>query len=160
VDAEVVMAIDAMKPRADAAELVQVPTDAMRHRADAQELVAMPVDAAPVALTDAASDRVKLARELIDKAHAALEDGDAETALAMIESSLQMRRSIRGYLERARALQRLNRIDAALDSIQEGLALDGQYAPAWELRGRILWAVRRYDEARVAFEKFLELDPN
>jgi Flp pilus assembly protein TadD len=28
------------------------------------------------------------------------------------------------------------------------------------MRGRILWAARRRDEARAAFEKFLELDPD
>jgi Flp pilus assembly protein TadD len=29
----------------------------------------------------------------------------------------------------------------------------------WEKRGRVLWSARRRDEARAAFERFLELDP-
>jgi Flp pilus assembly protein TadD len=35
-----------------------------------------------------------------------------------------------------------------------------EFAPVWELRGRILWAARRRDEARAAFEKFLALAPD
>ena len=34
------------------------------------------------------------------------------------------------------------------------------YPAAWEERGMILWAARRTDEARPAFEKYLELDPH
>ena len=33
------------------------------------------------------------------------------------------------------------------------------YAPAYYERGMILWSARRYDEARPALTKYLELDP-
>jgi hypothetical protein len=145
----------AMVAHADAA-VEAPPVDARGSRRD--NAVIARADAGPA--VSSPGDRVKLATELLDRAQAAIDDGDPETALALADRSLQLRPAIRGYLERARALQHLDRVDSALSSIDEALARDGKYAPSWELRGRILWAVRRYDEARAAFEKFLELDPS
>ena len=39
------------------------------------------------------------------------------------------------------------------------IARGKDYAPAWELKGRILWGQRRTEEARAAFEQYLELKP-
>ncbi len=162
IDAPVVaMHVDA-GPRPDALRVAAVIDAAVAQRADG-EVVAMHSDAGVLpAAGDAGEgpvDRVKQASELLDRSRAALDDGDPETALALADKSIHLRPAIRGYLERARALQRLDRIDSALDSIEQALQLDTKYAASWELKGRILWAVRRYDEARTAFQKFLELDP-
>jgi len=35
-----------------------------------------------------------------------------------------------------------------------------RYAPALSMKGKILWAVRRYDEARDVYQRFLEIQPN
>ena len=60
---------------------------------------------------------------------------------------------------RADALRRLGRIDPALEAIDAALKANPAYAPAWELKGKILWSARRYDEARPAFQQFLKLQP-
>jgi tetratricopeptide (TPR) repeat protein len=105
-------------------------------------------------------DRAKEARALLEQAHSALEDGDPDKALALADASLKLRKTARTYLERARALQRLNQVDEALKSVDSAMEIVSDYAPAWEQRGMILWSARRHDEARPALEKYLELDPN
>jgi tetratricopeptide (TPR) repeat protein len=60
---------------------------------------------------------------------------------------------------KASALEKLKRVDDALVEIDEAISLVETYAPAWEQRGKILWAAHRFDEARPALERFLELDP-
>ncbi|HEY1554589.1 MAG TPA: DUF4388 domain-containing protein [Kofleriaceae bacterium] len=144
--------IDAEAPAiaSDAAAIVHV---------DAGRVAQVPRDATPPA-ADAAVDRVKAAKELYDQAHAALEDGDFERALALTDASLKYRRTARTLLERARALQRLDRIDDALASVDQALGLVSDYAPAFEQRAMILWSARRYDEARDAMTKYIELDPD
>jgi CheY-like chemotaxis protein len=131
-----------------------------------------PVDAAAVAATGSgsgagssagsgdATDRVKQARDFLEKAHAALDDGDPDEALALADKSIALRSTARAYLERAKALQRLSRIDDALASVDKASEIVSNYAPAFEERGMILWSARRYDEARQALAKYLELDPN
>jgi tetratricopeptide (TPR) repeat protein len=71
-----------------------------------------------------------------------------------------LRSTARAYLERAKALQRLDRVDAALESVDSAMGIVSNYAPAYYQRGMILWSARRYDEARPALAKYLELDPN
>ena len=156
--------------RPDAAAIVARVVDAgVRARPDAAR-VAVAVDASVhvAAATDAnanapvgdgSADRVREARVLLEQAHAALEDGDPDKALALADQSLALRKTARTYLERGRALQRLGQTDEALKSVDEAMTIVNDYAPAWEQRGMILWAARRHDEARPALEKYLELDP-
>ena len=106
------------------------------------------------------SEKLAEAKGLYDKAHDAFEAGNAARALELAESSLKLRKTARTYLLRAQAEQRLGRVDAALASVELAARLAPDFATTWELRGRILWAAQRRDEARVAFEKFLELEPN
>ncbi|HSR99468.1 MAG TPA: DUF4388 domain-containing protein [Kofleriaceae bacterium] len=106
------------------------------------------------------ADKVADAKVLFDKAHDALDEGDFARAFELADASLRQRKTARTYLLRAQALQRLDRIDDALASIDAATQLAPGFATVWEMRGRILWAARRRDEARAAFEKFLELDPN
>ncbi len=160
-------------PPADAAEPVGFGIDAaVVAVAQDAATVARP-DAAPVKPLDAAvaatgsgagsgdaTDRVKQARELLEKAQAALEDGDPDQALQLAEKSIALRSTARAYLERAKALQRLDRIDDALASVDKALEIVSNYGPAYYQRGMILWSARRYDEARQALTKYLDLDPN
>jgi len=78
----------------------------------------------------------------------------------MLEQSLKLKRSATTYLERARALQRLNRVDEAVASVDEAIALSKSMAAAYELKGMILWSAQRHAEARPVLEKYLELKPD
>jgi DNA-binding response OmpR family regulator len=109
---------------------------------------------------DGAADKVASARALFDRASDALQEGDFARALEHAEASLKLRRTARTYLLRAQAQQRLDRVDAALASVDAAEHLAPGFGTVWELRGRILWSARRRDEARVAFERFLEIEPN
>ncbi|HEY5938191.1 MAG TPA: DUF4388 domain-containing protein [Kofleriaceae bacterium] len=131
------------------------------------------VDAAVVATVDAAvrdaglSDQaIKLAEDskqsklLMDQANDALQEGDFEQSLKLANASLKLRRTARAHLVKAQALQRLSRVEDALSAIDDAEDLSPRFPMVFELRGRILWAARREDEARIAFEQFLELSPN
>src|SRR5436305_10951906 len=111
------------------------------------------VAVAPAA--DAGVDRKKEAAALFDKAHAALEDGDPDKALEFADQSLALRRTQKTLLEKARALQRLSRIDDAVKAVDEALEIDNKSAAAWEQRALILWSAKRYDDARAAMQKYL-----
>jgi DNA-binding response OmpR family regulator len=168
----------ALAAPSDAAELLATVADAeppvaALHDAD---IAVAPADAAPPAIIardsavatlgrdagvgDAGIDRAKLARTLLEKAHAALEDGEAEQALGYANEALKLRRTARTLLERARALQRLDRIDDALESVDEAMVLAPDYAPAYEQRALILWSARRYDDSKQQMRKYIALDPN
>jgi len=155
--------IDAsVAPHADVGTAVTPRPDgprAERPRTDAATL-ARDAAVATTAAADAAIDKTKEARALYEKGHETLEDGDAEGALALLDESLKLRKTARTYLERARALVRLNRIDDAVASIDSAIALNASYAPAYEQKGMILWSAQRYAEARPVLQKYLELDPD
>jgi hypothetical protein len=106
------------------------------------------------------TDKIKEAKALYDKAHDALEESDFARAFELADASLKLRKTARTYLLRAQAEQRLERVDAALASVDAAAQMAPDFSAVWEMRGRILWAARRHDEARAAFEKFLALDPN
>jgi DNA-binding response OmpR family regulator len=151
------------EPPASSEPLVP-PSDAAGHGA------APPVDARPPAAAgqpamesasaSAGVNRITEAKALYDQAHGALEEGAFARAFDLAESSLKLRKTARTYLLRAQAEQRLDRVDAALASVAAAALIAPEYGAVWELRGRILWAARRREEAREAFEKFLEIEPN
>lgn len=105
------------------------------------------------------ADRLAQARVLVEEANDAIQEGQHERALRAADASLALRRTARGNLARAKALQRLGRVEDALAAVTAAERIAPKYATVYELRGRILWATRRRDEARVAFERFLELEP-
>ena len=49
-----------------------------------------------------------------------------------------------------------DRLDEALAAVELVIADAPEYAPAWELKGRILWDGRRKDEGRAAYERACE----
>jgi tetratricopeptide (TPR) repeat protein len=165
------LAADARPQAIDAWEAAEVPIDAteitiyMDARTQVQSGIdagASPADAADRA-AEARKDKEakdKEAKDLYEKASAALEeDGDPAKALALADASLKLRKTARTLLVRARALQRLERIDEALKSLEEAVEVMPRFAPAWEQRGMILWSQRRYDEARPVLQRYLELEP-
>jgi DNA-binding response OmpR family regulator len=150
----------------DAGVAISPASDA-RVPVDAQRIPVAPIDAAEAVVvrdagmpSEVSPDRVRVAKDLFDKAVAALDDGDPEQALQYADSSLKLRKTTRTLLERARALQRLDRIDEALASVDEALAIVTDYAPAYEQRALILWSARRYDDAKRAMRKYIALDPH
>jgi hypothetical protein len=111
-------------------------------------------DAAP------ADDKSAQAKALLEKANDAISEGAFERALRAADASLALRKTPRAHLARARALQRLDRVDEALAAINAAEQLGPKFASVFELRGRILWAIRRKDEARHQFSLFLQLEPD
>ncbi len=117
---------------------------------------AVPTDAAAaIGALDAGGDY----KAPLEGARRALDDGDYDRALALADESLAVRRSARGYVVRADALRRLGRVDLAVQATDAAIKANASYAPAWDLKGKILWSARRYDEARPAYERFLQLQP-
>ena len=145
---------------------IEVPIDAAPRTVPADAAIAaIVVDAAElVAPVDAPIDTTKEAKRLYEQAFVAIEESDYAKALALADQSLKLRRTARTYLVKATALQRLGRVDDAIDAID--LAIDifkrngTDSGAAWAQKGRVLWAAGRKDEAKVAFTHYLELDPN
>jgi len=127
------------------------PADATIVAVAADATVAPPIDAPAI-------DKKKEAKKLLDAAQAALAAGKFEEAIAQADASLKFRKAVRAHLVRAQAFQKLEKVNEALDAVDMAVELDATYAGAFELRGRILWAAGRKDEARFAFEQFLALE--
>jgi len=53
----------------------------------------------------------------------------------------------------------MSKVDDAIAAADQAIAMSSRYAAAWSMKGKILWAVRRYDEARAAYETFLSIQP-
>lgn len=172
-------------PPADAAQLASVTpvvdaprvvVDAVVRDAGAVDVAVdarVVVDAAPVVVVDAyvapvglgsgvKVDSVAQSNLMLKQSRDALDENDAQAALEFADKALQFRKVPKAYVARAQALERLGRIDEAIDAID--LAIDigkrsgSEYAAGWATRGRILWNARRKDEARAAFLHYLELD--
>jgi len=173
VDAAVAAVSDAAAPKVVDAAVVAVSDAASPKLVDAgaprlaDAGTPMVVDAGVPRMTDAGVPRPDAgvdpavqAKQLMEQAHDANQEGDFEKALALANSSLKLRRTARAYIVRAQALQRLDRIDDALDSVDSAEELAPDYASVFEARGSILWAAGRYAAARRVYERFLELEPD
>jgi CheY-like chemotaxis protein len=126
--------------------------DAVARAVDAAVVVA-PADATP------ATDPVSRAKQLYDQAFTAIEESNYEKALTLVDQSLKLRRTARSYTLRAQALQRLGRVDEALEALTQ--AEQTFPSPAiYEARARIFKAAGRREEARAAIEKYLEKVPD
>lgn len=116
-----------------------------------------PADA-NVATVDAGIDKKKEAKRLLEAAQKAFAAGKYDEAIEQADASLKFRKVMRAHLLKAQAYQKLNKVTEALDAVDMAVEIDPTYAPAFELRGRILWAAGRKDEARFAFEQFLAIE--
>ena len=86
-------------------------------------------------------------------------EGNAEGALLYADQALELKKSARGHLARAQALQAMGRIEDALAAIDRSIALSDGFAEGWLGRGRVLDMLKRTGEARAAFARYLELQP-
>ncbi len=104
-------------------------------------------------------DPVTQAKTLYDQAYGALEESNFEKALQLVDQSLKLRKTARSFVLRSQALQRLGRVDEALEALS---AAEKTFpSPAiYEARARIFKAAGRRDEARAAIEKYLSLVPD
>lgn len=109
---------------------------------------------------DAGADSNQQARLMMQQAVEANQKGEYEKAVALANSSLKLRRTARAYIVRGQALQRLDRIEDALDSIDSAEELAPDYASVYEARGSILWAAGRIPAAKRVYARFLELEPD
>ena len=139
-------------PTADAYQVALGPVDAGR-RADAATVAR--VDAATA---DGVQDPMQRARILYQQATEAIQEGDFAKALELTDASLVLRKTARGFLVRAQALHRLGRVDEALQATVSAEKLAPTYATVYEVRGNILWAQRRWDDAHDAYNRFLEIE--
>ena len=149
---------DAAVPDAtDLVEVVRPPVDAQT----AEDARVAPVRAdAGVATADASVAPNQQAKLLMQQAYEANQQGDYKKALVLADESIKLRRTARAFIVRGQALQRLERIDEALDSIDAAEELAPDYASVFEARGSILWAAGRKAAARRVYERFLELEPS
>ncbi len=145
---------DAGTPSGDAVVAVAV-VDAGRTRIDASTA---PVDAAGLSTVDAGVDLTKQAKALYTQAQDASSEGAYAKALELADASIAVKSTARGHIVRAQALQRLGRIDDALRSLDAAQRLAPSYATVYEVRGNMLWALRRWDDAHDAYNKYLEID--
>jgi DNA-binding response OmpR family regulator len=99
-------------------------------------------------------------RTHLSAANKALGSQQYTKALELAGMSLRERRTVRAYLAQAQALRGLGRGDEALASVEQGLRLNRGYPLLWETKGRYLEEMRRFDEARAAYEAYLLLDPS
>jgi len=109
--------------------------------------------------------KIQLAKQLMEKAQTSLDTGQAQKAVELCDQSLKLRRTARTLLLKGQALYKLDHVDDALAAVSDAnlvfLQSEGRDFPAgWELKGKILWGAQRYDDARLAYQHFLELEPN
>lgn len=117
-----------------------------------------PADAPLPPPVDASISPRAQAKTLVDQAANAIQEGEFDQALSLANASLKLHRTVRTYLVRAQAQQRLGRVDDALDSVELAEELSPSSPSVWEARGAILWSARRWDDAHDAYNKFLELE--
>jgi tetratricopeptide (TPR) repeat protein len=144
----------------EAAGRGDLPPEAAEPAAETARTVAQAARSSAGSAEPGTGDKIAEAKALFDKARSAFDDGNFGRAHDLTDASLKLRKTARTYLLRAQASQRLGRIDDALGAVDAASRLAPEFASVWELRGRILWAAQRRDEARAAFEKFLALVPD
>ncbi|NJL44763.1 MAG: tetratricopeptide repeat protein [Leptolyngbyaceae cyanobacterium SM2_3_12] len=95
------------------------------------------------------------------KGNAEEQQGHLQAALALYESTNRLMPAMfEGWLDRGRVLQKLGRSAEAIDAIDQAIARNRNSAAAWTVRGEATWALERYDQAIVALDKALQVDPD
>jgi tetratricopeptide (TPR) repeat protein len=94
------------------------------------------------------------------KGNATEQQGRLLAALALYEETTeQMPALFDGWLDRGRVLQRLGRSAESIQVIDQAIARNRNSAEAWTIRAEATWALERYEQAIVALEKALQVDP-
>ena len=87
-------------------------------------------------------------------------DGDPERALATVQRGLVLNPDFAPFhLTIANLYRQQRNLDLALDHVDRALELNPARGYAHEQRGRLLFGLERYAEAKAAFESALNLDP-
>lgn len=98
-------------------------------------------------------------RLLVNAAVAWMDLGEPEKSLRFLEEVLRMLPDwALAWYDRGVALEHLERREEAIRSLERCLQLDPTYAAAWLRLGKLLWG-REPNRARVAFERYLRLEP-
>ncbi|HRW55490.1 MAG TPA: protein kinase, partial [Phycisphaerae bacterium] len=84
----------------------------------------------------------------------------AEAAAAFTEAIRIDPRNVHWWYDRAAARAQIGDDNAALQDAAQALLLDPDYSFAYVARGKALVGLRRFDEARVAFNQAAELNPD
>ncbi len=131
---------------------------------DAGTALATPGVDAAVARPDAAAlpgadlPPPKRARVLSDEATKLIKKKEPARALELAEASIAAHRTARGYMARAMALSKLGRARDAVAATYDAEKLAPELPAVFELRGDLLWSMKRWDEAYDAYNSFLGLE--
>ena len=68
------------------------------------------------------------------------------------------RKNFQALYKRASTAHAASQWDEALTAIDRAITVDESYAHAHYLRGRVLWELERYDQAKAAFERAIDED--
>jgi DNA-binding response OmpR family regulator len=99
-------------------------------------------------------------RGMYEDAKKALRHGQHKQALALIEKAIDLRETGQALTVKADVLLHLGDKTRALAAAETAVIVQPTYAPAWYFKGNIHLALGNKDKARIAFQKFLELDPD
>ena len=112
------------------------------------------------ACNDALAYRAYYPEAVRTKGNATEQQGRLLAALALYEETTeQMPALFDGWLDRGRVLQRLGRSAESIQVIDQAIARNRNSAEAWTIRAEATWALERYEQAIVALEKALQVDP-
>ncbi len=101
------------------------------------------------------------ARDHFNSAEEAVEEGDFTTAVQRYRDALEQNQGYRdAWVGLARAYRELNELDEALDAVREARRLASRDASVINLQGDIQLMRGALEEARSAFERTLDLEPN
>ncbi|HEU0030937.1 MAG TPA: DUF4388 domain-containing protein [Kofleriaceae bacterium] len=161
-DAGIAVIVDAAPSELDAAVAsaaldagAEAPADAARVARDAGTVAR--VDAGTVPVPD---KNAQLAKQFEERAKVALAESEFDEALSLTDQGLKLRSTARLHVLRARALQRLGRIDDALAALESAERASRRFAEIYEVRVQIYRAQGKADEMHQAMRRYLEVAPN
>jgi tetratricopeptide (TPR) repeat protein len=99
-------------------------------------------------------------RRYLASAERKYEAGRFVEAIADYRRAVALRATGPANVGLARALYDANRSADALRALNDAIAEDGRYAPAWLLLGEIKQAAGKVSQARAAYQRFLQLEPD
>ncbi|XP_067910445.1 tetratricopeptide repeat protein 12 [Heterodontus francisci] len=103
----------------------------------------------------------KLANALKEKGNAAFSNGDYVTAVQYYTDGLEKLRDFQAlYTNRAQAYIKLGKYDEAIIDCEWALKCNENCIKAYVHMGKANQSLKKYEEARVCYQKILEIDPN